>query len=67
LADDDYDATLVPPDVPVAVRIHNTVFGLQIDVVDAATPCLDVPRAAEPPPHQPGEPGPGGEPDTLQR
>jgi|tagenome__1003787_1003787.scaffolds.fasta_scaffold20796584_1 hypothetical protein len=32
LGDADYGATLTPAHVPVAVRIHNTLFGLQIAI-----------------------------------
>jgi hypothetical protein len=31
--DAEYDATLIPAHIPVAVRIHHTLFGLQVDVV----------------------------------
>jgi hypothetical protein len=49
LADADYDAILMPANVPVAVRIRHTLFGLQIDVVDRAMARPDRPSAAEPP------------------
>jgi hypothetical protein len=66
LADADYDVTLMPAHAPVAVRVHNTLFGLQIDVVDGAMARPDRPSVAEPPAHQQGEAGPGGQPDALQ-
>jgi hypothetical protein len=66
LADADYDATLMPAHMPVAVRVHNTLFGLQIDVVDRAMARPDRSSVPEPPAHQPGEAGPAGQHDALQ-
>jgi hypothetical protein len=66
LADADYDATLMPAHAPIAVRVHNTLFGLQIDVVDRAMTRPDRPSVAEPAAHQQGEAGPGAEHDALE-
>jgi hypothetical protein len=60
VGDADYDATLTLAHIPVDVRIHNTLFGLQIDVIDRAIPLPTQPpaaAAAETPAHHLGEAG----------
>jgi hypothetical protein len=65
LGDADYDATLAPAHIPVAVRIHNTLFGLQIDVIDRAMPFPTQPTTAGRPADH-GEAVTAGERDAPQ-